>query len=170
MLNSKYLVLCWWVYTCMLWRLACYEVILTHLYKVHVNQPTPNQCTCGFIAMSEKHLSRYQKDRERQGKISPEYEIPEGLMIRKAFQTERSQHNKSRRMRKAEKVPLFVLDYTDRDMTETTQDESWGVLAKKAQTMEDENINLKKKVTELKKCETVKLPAWIVKLKTNLRL
>ena len=120
--------------------------------------------------MSEKHLSRYQKDRERQGKISPEYEIPEGLMIRKAFQTERSQHNKSRRMRKAEKVPLFVLDYTDRDMTETTQDENWGVLAKKAQTMEDENINLKKKVTELKKCETVKLPAWIVKLKTNLRL
>ena len=67
-------------------------------------------------------------------------------MIRKAFQDERSQHYKSRRKRKAERAPSFVLDYTDWDMTETTQDESWDVVAKKTQTMEDENINLKKKV------------------------
>ena len=84
------------VYTCMLCRqLAYYEAILTHLYKVHVSQPAPNQYTCGFVAMNEKHLSRHQKDREHQGKISPEYEVPDG-MIRKTFQTERSQHNKSR--------------------------------------------------------------------------
>ena len=126
--------------------LAYYEAILTYLCIVHVNQPAPNQCACGFVETSKEHLSRHQKDKEHQGKISPEYEIPEGLMIRKAFQTERSQHNKSRQKRKAEKAPSFVLDYTDWYMTETTQEESWGEVAKKAQTMEDENNILKKEV------------------------
>ena len=130
-------------------RLAYYKAIVTHLYKVYVNQPAPSQCACGFVATSEEHLSRHQKDKDHQGKTSPEYEIPEGLMIRKAFQTERAQQNKSRRKRKAEKAPSFVLDYTDWDMTETTQDESWGVVAKKAKNMEDENNILKKKVEEL---------------------
>ena len=130
-------------------RLAHHEAILTHLYKVDVNQQAPNQCVCGFVAMSEEHLSRHQKDKEHQGKISPEYEIPEGLIIRKEFQTEWSQHNKSRRKRKVEKAPSFFLHYTDCDMMQTTQDESWGVVVKKAQIMEDENNILKKKVETL---------------------
>ena len=43
----------------------------------------------------------------------------------------------------------FTLDYRDWESTETTEEESWGVMNKKLKTAEEENQTLRQRIGEL---------------------
>ena len=164
-------------YICLLCsRMACYQSIIIHIVKHHSNQPGDNDCPCGFIGAKPVDLSRHQHTHNHKGQSIAVVRTPIEIMYRevtckekKIFKDDRKRRvNESLKQEIKEEVKeqktasteqplesLTLVDYRDWDSTETTEEESWSVIAKRCKTTEEENERLKKKVEELKKISDV---------------
>ena len=129
--------------------------MVVHLSKIHSNQPAQFQCMCGFISEDETSLVKHQTNKNHKGRIMSDYLVPYDTMYREATQNERNRHKKERKAwikRRASSAgdPMaFTLDYRDWESTETSEEESWGVVNKKLKTAEEENEKLRQRIGEL---------------------
>ena len=160
--------------------MAYLQAIIVHVYKLHCNQPSPNQCDCGFIGAKPEDLDRHQRSHGHSGRMQPDYEVPASIMYREANSKEKKEFKAEKRRREEEgldrvqqdkeglnqeqehkAIPTVTntmglgLDYRDWDETETTEEESWSQIAKKCKSVEEENEQLKTRVNELKKISEV---------------
>ena len=147
--------------------MAYLQANIVHVYKLHCNQPSSNQCDCGFIGAKPEDLERHQRSHGHSGRMQPAYDVPTSIMYREANNKEkkefkagewrREEEGLDRGVQQYKAIPTVTntmglgLDYRDWDATETTEEESWSEIGKKCNTVEGENKQLKTRANELKK-------------------
>ena len=132
-------------YTCILCSFkAKEESVFVHIFKTHIGELAPIQCSCGFVALKQASLSGHQaKFGCTENEERPAEPVPSDKIMRKCTQLEIQ-------TLVPETTPTqtsFTLDYQDWEMAEGGEDQQWV----RAKELEEKNKNLEKEVKELKR-------------------